>query len=251
MVILDRALEFCQLRLERTPDDVESLKQAARIHAKARRYGEALAHLDRALGVDRSRSELWVEKADVHLLAKNQEEELRCIEVAVKAGSMDVSILVRYGDLLARVCDDVLAAESVFRQAVESDPENALAWYNLGASLQMQEKLGDALGAFEKAVGIAPDFALALNSMGTVYARAGLLQEATAAYQRAIAADQRYARPWFNLGQVYEVTGQRERAVKAYERAFAIDPEHALARTALDRLVASRSSDTARGLQGP
>jgi superkiller protein 3 len=57
-------------------------------------------------------------------------------------------------------------AVELFRQAVQADPRNGLAWNNLGLALRKQGRTQDAVGAYFKAIEVQPDLALAYKNLG-------------------------------------------------------------------------------------
>jgi tetratricopeptide (TPR) repeat protein len=78
-------------------------------------------------------------------------------------------------------------AEKMARRAVESDGENAVAYDQLGASLELGGKIGsETEQAYRKAIKLAPDFALAYAHLGRLLRRNGLNNESAAAYRDAI-----------------------------------------------------------------
>ena len=69
-------------------------------------------------------------------------------------------------------------AEAHYREAVRSDPDSGLAWYNLGV---VQEDLGrpeDGLQCYEHAVRADPELADAHYNLALLYERAGRQREA-------------------------------------------------------------------------
>jgi Flp pilus assembly protein TadD len=74
------------------------------------------------------------------------------------------------------------------QRAVEINPENAAAHYQLGEAYNQTDRLAEALTAYETAGRLQPDHWRALKGVGIILDRLGRPTEANAAYQRARAA---------------------------------------------------------------
>ena len=64
-------------------------------------------------------------------------------------------------------------AYAYFRKALETDPQNAYLWSNLGVVLKRNEQIEDALLAYHTALKIDPDQSVALNNLYTYYDEIG------------------------------------------------------------------------------
>jgi Tfp pilus assembly protein PilF len=78
-------------------------------------------------------------------------------------------------------------AEAAYGRALELDPENLSARFNLGLLLHEEERLGEALDAFEAVAAAAPGHAWAHYHIGRVLAAQGSRKKAVAAYALAFA----------------------------------------------------------------
>jgi arylsulfatase A-like enzyme/Flp pilus assembly protein TadD len=160
---------------------------------------------------------------------------------------------------LARARDalgDAAGASLWLDRALQENPRNYRAWYELGF---LRGRSDPALGAeaFAKALAIQPDFALArrdlgmlqfqqkdyagaaenlaravelglddtktLNFLGICYSRTDRLQQAVATYQKAIALDSEFADPHLNLAYAYTRLKQPAKAKKEYLVACGLD----------------------------
>jgi len=80
--------------------------------------------------------------------------------------------------------DEAAAAES--QRAIDLDPKNALAHYNLGLVLAMQGKPDEAAAEFQRATDLDPENALAHYNLGVVLAMQGKFDQSISSLQRAI-----------------------------------------------------------------
>ena len=77
-------------------------------------------------------------------------------------------------------------AESIFRQVIKIDPNNAEAYYNLGIALGQQRKLEEAVANFQQAIKLNPNNAGAYYNLGIALGQQRKLEEAVANFQQAI-----------------------------------------------------------------
>lgn len=78
-------------------------------------------------------------------------------------------------------------AEKLARRAIELDSENAVAFDQLGVSLELQGNVSDETRIFyQKAVKLDPTFALAYAHLGRLMRKKGLVDESSNAYVNAI-----------------------------------------------------------------
>ncbi|WP_189152277.1 tetratricopeptide repeat protein [Streptomyces lacrimifluminis] len=118
---------------------------------------------------------------------------------------------------------DFSGARSSFRRALDLDPANKLAWYNLGVIAQENHRTADARAAYDKALKIDPDFDSAL------YNKAILLEssdtdKAIALLKRIVGADPRAATAYLHLGQALAKKGRDGEAEDAFGFAVRADP---------------------------
>jgi superkiller protein 3 len=104
--------------------------------------------------------------------------------------------------------DEAIAA---YHKAIELDPKNAPAHYNLGITLRAQ----------------------------------GKVDEAIAAYRKAIEIDPIYFDAHANLAHTLQVDGRSDEAIASYRKAVELDPKSVWARNALSNALAEKSWDLA------
>lgn len=85
-------------------------------------------------------------------------------------------------------------------RAVEMNPHDPDAWYNLGRLRYQQQRFADAKACFEKSLQLAPRSVKAENNLGVTYEALNQNDKAMAAYRQAIA--------WQELGPVNEKSEQ-------------------------------------------
>ena len=115
------------------------------------------------------------------------------------------------------------AAEALFRQATQADPNSALAYNDLGAVLNDQQRWDEAITALQKAVALNPTLDLARNNLAFSYSRRahGGRPDDPAAAQ---AANQH-----INAGMGFYSASNFPAAEAEFRQAIQVDPTSALA----------------------
>jgi len=90
-------------------------------------------------------------------------------------------------------------ALDLYEQAVRSQPDSALAWYNLGDALLALERFEEAVSALRKAVELSPKTTLFHYDLGLALYELGRHAEASKEFAPIIATDPRLKRASSNL----------------------------------------------------
>jgi tetratricopeptide (TPR) repeat protein len=117
-------------------------------------------------------------------------------------------------------------AVALYREALESTPEDALLNFKLSVAL---DKTGDIPGeraALEKAVKIDPAMAIAHNQLGYLASRSGDSAAAEEHFRRAVAAAPAYTDAWINLAATLGMESKLAEAQKAVASALRLDPKN-------------------------
>jgi arylsulfatase A-like enzyme/Flp pilus assembly protein TadD len=117
------------------------------------------------------------------------------------------------------------------KKAIEYNPENYRAWYQLGfIDARTDKKQG--IVDYEKAVSIQPSFAPLRRDLGLLQFEQGNYADAARHLSRAIALGLKEANLYNSLGISYSRTGRLREAVASYKQALQLDPK--LAQTHLN-----------------
>jgi len=122
-------------------------------------------------------------------------------------------------------------------RAIASNPNNASFHANLGDVYRALRQLEEAVAAYRRALQIKPDYAEAQNNLGIALQEQGKLEEAVAGYRRALQINPRNAQAHVNLGNVCLVNGQLDQAVASYRQALRIQPNFAMAHNNLGNAI--------------
>ncbi|GGN60820.1 hypothetical protein GCM10011579_026410 [Streptomyces albiflavescens] len=118
---------------------------------------------------------------------------------------------------------DLDGAEVTFRRVLQVDPNNKIAWYDIGVAATQDGRPGDALEAYDAALKIDPSYTQAL------YNKALLLkpsdpEQTIALLKRTVAINPKASTAYYHLGDTLMRRGRDSQARDAFRRAVAVDP---------------------------
>ena len=128
----------------------------------------------------------------------------------------------------------------VVRRRLAQAPDDADAYADLGAFMQLRGDSEDALAAFDGAIARDPDHVRAHTERAIVLAKIDRIDEAVAAARRAVAADPEDARAQLVLANNLRKQGNDDDAIAAYRRALALDDDVANAHNNLGIMLERR-----------
>ena len=98
---------------------------------------------------------------------------------------------------------------------------------NLGAALQNDGRVDEAIAHYRRAIADRPDYAPAYNNLATALRKAGRTDEARSAYGQALKLQPDFAAAHFNLANLLLDEGKTEEAAAHFERASREEPASA------------------------
>ncbi|WP_119678860.1 tetratricopeptide repeat protein [Indioceanicola profundi] len=103
---------------------------------------------------------------------------------------------------------DAAALYRKITKAYEDLPEVRVAWSNLGAALQMDGKLEEAVAALKKARSLAPDHPPPHHNLGMALLALGKREEGLESLARAIVLEPRFRDAWVGFVNACRETGE-------------------------------------------
>ncbi|MFJ3233533.1 tetratricopeptide repeat protein [Streptomyces sp. NPDC086787] len=125
--------------------------------------------------------------------------------------------------LLQQKYQDPQGAVSTYQRLLRLDPENKLAWYNLGVLAQQKGSTAEARTAYEKALKIDPDYASALFNEAILLKKSEP-DHAAELLRRAITAQPEAPTAHLQLGLILADKDRSDDAREEFRRAVASDP---------------------------
>ncbi len=120
---------------------------------------------------------------------------------------------------------EMVQAERVCSELLEAFPQSLVVINILGAALQAQGKLQEAVAIYDKAILVRPGYVEAHSNRGGALKELGFLQEAIESCDKAIQLNPDYAEAYSNRGNAFFKLGQLETAIENYDKAIQLKPE--------------------------
>ena len=116
-------------------------------------------------------------------------------------------------------------AEAFFRRAVDLAPDFWLAWINLGAALNEQQKFDRADTAYKEALKLKPRSVFTLEKLGANSLFDGRHDDAIGWLDAALEHDPAHFPSLLCLGHVLKTVGRQKEAIDAYRRCARAKPD--------------------------
>jgi len=135
---------------------------------------------------------------------------------------------VAYGNLGRAYLDEGQLNEAInaFQAALQLRPRSYKAHYNLGLACEKKGLIQEAILHYENSLNLKPDYADAHFNLGNIYKQQGLWDKAIIAYRKVIEIDPADIQARNNLGVAYAMQGKLEDAIKSWESVLVIDPNN-------------------------
>ncbi len=219
--------------------DAKDFDRAVGLALQLKKEGDHSVDLDYSLGLIYHQSGRGAESI-VHLMKahagepKNFTYAWALAEAAKEAGKMDLAIQAyrealqieeKHFDLhlnLATLFHRLDRREEGlvhFIRCTELDPNNALAFSNLGAAWQAIQQFDRAESAYRKSIELNPQLAQAWNNLGNLFHQVRRDSEAETAYRESLRLNPNYVEAIANLGDLLQVAGKLEEAEALYQKA--------------------------------
>jgi TonB family protein len=213
----DKALGAYQSLLQREPNDVEALFQAAYISFKLNQLDQAKDYFRKLTAVDPKHAggaanlaALEARYNEIHTGRNEKTPGITLREVA-QANPNSVEAHVNLGAQLITE-GEYPEALTVLEHVVSLRPNSAAAQYDLGLAQINEKKYEEAITSNKKALELKPEWADAYNNLGLAYAGLSRWKEAVTAYLEAVRLVPDYAGALYNLGIAYVRLGQNSTA---------------------------------------
>jgi serine/threonine protein kinase len=134
-------------------------------------------------------------------------------------------------------------AETLFMRALQMDPNNLRASFELGSLYFTRRNYPKAIEAYQNVIKRDPDFHKAVFNLAFIYASKQDYAMAEQMYQRVIDLSPPYVdEAHFNLAVIQSKQGRKTQSIANLEKALAMNPKNQVARSYLNRLRGSNRS---------
>jgi tetratricopeptide (TPR) repeat protein len=117
------------------------------------------------------------------------------------------------------------AAEQMYRQILEVQPNQADAWHLLGLLAYQLGKYAIAVEYIARAIGLKGNAATFHNNLGNALSCQRKLDEAIASYRKALELKPDYAEAHYRLGNALKDQGKLDEAIACYRRTLELNPD--------------------------
>jgi arylsulfatase A-like enzyme/Tfp pilus assembly protein PilF len=195
---MDEAIAIYRAIIAKRPDTEDAYRKLALVYWRTDRPRPAIETLEAALRAGVTQSEVRIKLAQY--LAESG-EPVKAIALLEKDAGSDPDALVGLGNAFTLAGRNAEAART-YARLLEIDPNNALAYENIGVAQLQGKNLKAAEASLRKAVQLDPNRAGAYTALGVVLASTNRTDEALAAWRRALELDPNDANAAFNLKRV-------------------------------------------------
>ncbi len=255
-----RALRACELALDQYPFSHELLIDKAQLLAMTGRTQEALRLIDEVALVEMTNPDVSVTRGLIYSQladyaraiaffkealtspeAEGRDDILFNIALAYQSWGKLRAAATYYQKSLALNSDNDAAVQELlhcleetqqlpvgitfFQQAVDADPYDARAWFNLGAVRYRLHQYEPAKEAFEYATLIDAQFFAAYNYLGQCLVAQGAHREALMMFEQGFVAGEPTVEALCNMGECHEKLAEWPEAKAHYQRALELDAE--------------------------
>jgi tetratricopeptide (TPR) repeat protein len=223
--------------IDASPGAVEAYKEMAHVKIALGRSQEALSDANLAAAMAENDPEAKELVTEVKVARSLQDLGAGQTDLAVQdltqlRDQNPESAVVRLGLGRAQIARrDTAAALAELQKAVELDPKNAEAQYQLGyVQHVMKQNAAAAVGPYEKAAALEPGNALFRTSLGSALADAGQADRAVEELSK-VTGSEGYAgwQAWYYLGAAQLKASRFKEAAAALEKSLAVKPDNAQA----------------------
>jgi tetratricopeptide (TPR) repeat protein len=200
-----------------------------RVAQALERWNEAESAFAEALRLDTNfvlamvnMGDLWARRKD-HENSKSFKTARDWFLKALKCERNAVTLIFLGATYVA--LDDTAAARNAFEEAIQIEPCNEEALYNL-AVLEREQNPQRATELLEKAIEIDPNYSIAHQEIGKLYQHAGDLVRAEYHFRTSLDADPTDYWTHMYLANLLAVQGKTVEAEQTYRFATSLHPEH-------------------------
>lgn len=191
---------------------------------------EEIGDIMKVLGNDPKSNEYYQKAIDLN--PDNAGLRLKNARVLDRLGKNDAAVQ-EYNYALANGSDDpeiLYALERIYRQKLDQAPDDAATITNLGAILQKENKLDEALQYYTKAGQIDPKNVTTRLNIGTLYQQKKSYDAAIQAYDSILFLYPDNLQANLYKAQCFAATGQNDKATELFNKVLSLDPSNKEAR---------------------
>jgi TonB family protein len=220
---IDEALESLKKGVLERPKDSCVHENLGFVYARLGKIQEAEPYFRKAVELNPTGVQGYGMLATALRQLRKDAEAESVLRQGIKTVGDNAQLRVMLGSLLSKT--KWSEAEAQFKEALRTDPNNALALNDYGYNLvERGERLDEALKMVQRAVDAAPDNGAYLDSLGWAHFKLGHLDEAERCLDKALKGSYKSPVLYEHLGDIYEKQGRRELSMGMWQKALSLKP---------------------------
>ena len=121
---------------------------------------------------------------------------------------------------------NMAGTEQRCRKMLEKYPDSYMLLNILGAAVQAQGRIEEAIQFFDQMLLLNPDFSEGYYNRGVAFSETGQRQAAVEDYARAVALNPNFYNAHLNLGLTLDRLGRCDEAIQSFDKAIALEPDN-------------------------
>jgi arylsulfatase A-like enzyme/Flp pilus assembly protein TadD len=204
------------------PDDPELFLEEGEVWTSLRKFGPAIAALQKSLALDNANARAWKKMGEIYFLQGEYEKAAEFIRKGIELSPQQKKSHFDLA-LIEEGRGDAAAAEANYRRELQINPNNFMASYNLAELLRKGNRADEALAFFQATMKNNATFSIPFFMSAKYYLdRRQNLDEAIALCRTGIAikpVDKYTAFGYYILSDIYSYKGERGPAEKCFRQA--------------------------------
>ena len=116
------------------------------------------------------------------------------------------------------ICQDFDEAKTLFKQAVEIDPNNYFLWNKLGAAHAKSKNLEETQAAYHQALNLKPNYLRSWINLAINYNSKKMYEQAASFILNSLALNPKSVNLWTNLENAFIMSGDHDALGEVYDR---------------------------------
>nr|WP_321398778.1 tetratricopeptide repeat protein [uncultured Desulfobacter sp.] len=121
---------------------------------------------------------------------------------------------------------NMAGTEQRCREMLKKFPDSYMLLNILGAAVQAQGRIEEAIQAFDRMLLLNPDFSEGYYNRGVAFSETGQRQAAVEDYSRAVGLNPDFYNAHLNLGLTLDRLGRCDEAIHSFDQAIALEPDN-------------------------
>ncbi|NRA11107.1 MAG: tetratricopeptide repeat protein [Crocinitomicaceae bacterium] len=223
--------------LKKKPESTRALVGYAATYSYQHDFNSSFKYINMALKIDKHYREGYVLKGSNYMQLKDVDKAKSSYETAVQQDPEFYEAYFRLGQIYQ--AENNPRCIEYFTSAAKLKPEFLEFKYQLAFSMQIHNRLDEAVDLYREMASDTVDFYVARGLFHQGYIHhfeRKNIDSAMYYYESALKTEPRYVESWHNLGLCYDVKGETTQALKSFSKALKYDPNFELSRSFADSI---------------